>query len=95
MRAKGLTDHPDPNNNGRPQWLNQIDASSHTFLGAHQASQKYVAVREGGGPPNPARTKRCNGDRDPQHRRGPIASWCYPPPPGGFIIGPELWLPAA
>jgi hypothetical protein len=61
MRAKGLTNHPDPSNNGRPQSLNQIDARSMrartTSLGVHQACRKYVAVREGGGPPPPSATQ--------------------------------------
>jgi hypothetical protein len=54
MRAKGVTNYPDPSNNGRPQSLKQFDASSPTFLRAYQSCHKYVPVGEGGGPPPPS-----------------------------------------
>jgi hypothetical protein len=54
MRSNGVANYPDPSSNGRPQSLNNINASSPTFLRAYKACQKYAPVGEGGGPPPPS-----------------------------------------
>jgi hypothetical protein len=53
MRSNGVANYPDPSSGGRPQSLNQVDASSPTFLRAYQACRKDVPLGEDGGPPPP------------------------------------------
>jgi hypothetical protein len=52
MRSNGITNYPDPSNNGRPQSLSHMDLNSPTFLRAYQACRKYAA-NGGVGPPAP------------------------------------------
>jgi hypothetical protein len=53
MRSNGVTNYPDPGNNGRPQSLKHINSDSPTFQTAYKACQKYAPNGEGG-PPAPS-----------------------------------------
>ena len=100
MRAKGVTNYPDPSNNGRPQSLNQFNASSPTFLRAFQACQKYVPVGEGIGPPPPSAAElrfalafaQCIRKHDFPQFPDPIAT-AEDPAQGYFTLGRGMYFP--
>jgi hypothetical protein len=52
MRSNGVTNYPDPSNNGRPRSTNQIDPNSPTFQTAYNACRKHVPSGQAG-PPAP------------------------------------------